>query len=447
MNITIIGTGYVGLVSGVCLASRGHNVTCVDINLEIVEKLNKGEVTIYEKDLKSLLKKTLLENKFRATTDLGQALQSASIVIIAVGTPSLDNGLIDLSYIKKVSQTLGRYIGSTSRFVTVIVKSTVIPGTTDGLVREEIEKFSSKKIGQFGLGMNPEFLREGNAVDDFINPDRIILGYESDKTCLLLKELYNSWNVDKLYVNTRTAELIKYANNMMLATQISAINELANLAFALGGIDIMDVVKGVQLDKRWNPIINGSRTNPEILRYLIPGCGFGGSCFTKDINALKLQGKSLGVKMSVADSILDTNNNQPYQVVKILESEFKNLFKKKILILGLAFKPETDDVRESPTIKIVTDLLRKKALVSAHDPVAVENFKSTFKSISSNIDFVKNWKSKINDSDIIIITTPWSEYSSLNDIDFKGKIVIDAKRAFSSNYFKNATYRSIGWRL
>ena len=377
MNITIIGTGYVGLVSGVCLASRGHNVTCVDINLEIVEKLNKGEVTIYEKDLKSLLKKTLLENKFRATTDLGQALQSASIVIIAVGTPSLDNGLIDLSYIKKVSQTLGRYIGSTNRFITVIVKSTVIPGTTDGLVREEIEKFSSKKIGQFGLGMNPEFLREGNAVDDFINPDRIILGYESDKTCLLLKELYKSWNVDKLYVNTRTAELIKYANNMMLATQISATNELANLAFALGGIDIMDVVKGVQLDKRWNPIINGSRTNPEILRYLIPGCGFGGSCFTKDINALKSQGKSLGVKMSVADSILDTNNDQPYQVVKILESEFKNLFKKKILILGLAFKPETDDVRESPTIKIVTDLLRKKALVSAHDPVAVENFKST----------------------------------------------------------------------
>ena len=447
MNITIIGTGYVGLVSGVCLASRGHNVTCVDINLEIVEKLNKGEVTIYEKDLKSLLKKTLLENKFRATTDLGQALQSASIVIIAVGTPSLDNGLIDLSYIKKVSQTLGRYIGSTNRFVTVIVKSTVIPGTTDGLVREEIEKFSSKKIGQFGLGMNPEFLREGNAVDDFINPDRIILGYESDKTCLLLKELYKSWNVDKLYVNTRTAELIKYANNMMLATQISATNELANLAFALGGIDIMDVVKGVQMDKRWNPIVNGSRINPEILRYLIPGCGFGGSCFTKDINALKLQGKSLGVKMSVADSILDTNNNQPYQVVKILESEFKNLFKKKILILGVAFKPETDDVRESPTIKIVTDLLRKKALVSAHDPVAVENFKSTFKSISSNIDFVKNWKSKINDSDIIIITTPWSEYSSLNDIDFKGKIVIDAKRAFSSNYFKNATYRSIGRRL
>ena len=447
MNITIIGTGYVGLVSGVCLASRGHNVTCVDINLEIVEKLNKGEVTIYEKDLKSLLKKTLLENKFRATTDLGQALQSASIVIIAVGTPSLDNGLIDLSYIKKVSQTLGRYIGSTNRFITVIVKSTVIPGTTDGLVREEIEKFSSKKIGQFGLGMNPEFLREGNAVDDFINPDRIILGYESDKTCLLLKELYKSWNVDKLYVNTRTAELIKYANNMMLATQISATNELANLAFALGGIDIMDVVKGVQLDKRWNPIINGSRTNPEILRYLIPGCGFGGSCFTKDINALKSQGKSLGVKMSVADSILDTNNDQPYQVVKILESEFKNLFKKKILILGLAFKPETDDVRESPTIKIVTDLLRKKALVSAHDPVAVENFKSTFKSISSNIDFVKDWKSKIYDSDISIITTPWSEYSFLNDIDFKGKIVIDAKRAFSSNYFKNATYRSIGWRL
>lgn len=446
MNISIIGTGYVGLVSGVCLASKGHNVTCVDINKEIVKKLNKGVATIYEKDLQNLLTKTLKENKFRATYDINEALQSASIVIIAVGTPS-ENEIIDLSYVQKASQIIGDHIKHSNKFLAVIVKSTVIPGTTDTFVRQEIENYSSKKIGQFGLGMNPEFLREGKAVEDFINPDRIILGYETDKTLSLLKELYKPWDVDKLFVNSRTAELIKYTNNIMLAAQISTMNEIANFASALGGIDIMKVVKGIHLDKRWNPIVNGLRSNPEILKYLVPGCGFGGSCFPKDINALKSQGKNIGVEMIVSEAILNINNKQPYQVIKILESEFKKLSEKKILVLGLAFKPETDDARESPAIKIITELLNKKALVTAHDPEATENFKSICNSIASNINFVKNWKDVIDSNEIIIITTPWKEYQYLKNFDLKGKLIIDAKRAFSSNSFDNAIYRSIGMRI
>lgn len=446
MNICIIGTGYVGLVSGVCLASKGHNVTCVDINTEIINKLNKGISTIYEKNLQNLLTKTLKENKFRATSDINDALQSASIVMIAVGTPS-KNEIIDLSYVQKVSQIIGNHLKYSNKFLAVIVKSTVIPGTTDTFVRQEIENFSSKKIGQFGLGMNPEFLREGNAVEDFINPDRVVLGYETEETLSLLKDLYKPWDVDKLFVNSRTAELIKYTNNILLATQISTMNEIANFATALGGVDIMEVVKGIHLDKRWNPVVGGERSNPEILKYLVPGCGFGGSCFPKDINALISQGKKIGVEMIVSEAILNINNKQPYQVIKILESEFKKLSGKKILLLGLAFKPETDDVRESPAIKIITDLVKKKALVTAHDPKAIENFKLMCNSIVSNINFVKNWKDVIDSNDIIIITTPWDEYQHLKSFDLKGKLIIDAKRAFSSSSFNNAIYRSIGMRI
>ena len=446
MKVSIIGTGHVGLVSGVCLASKGHDVTCVDVNSEIVEKLNRGEATIYEKDLQFLLKKTLSNGKFRATTDLGEALQSSSIAIIAVGTPT-EQGKINLKYIKEVSQNLGKYIGSSSNFINVIVKSTVTPGTTIGLVREEMENFSKKKIGQFGLGMNPEFLREGNAVNDFINPDRIVLGYETNKTLAALNELYSAWDIEKLAVNTKTAELIKYANNMLLATQISAVNEIANLANAVGDIDCMDVIKGVHLDKRWNPIINNKRVNPEILEYLIPGCGFGGSCFPKDVNAIKSLGKSLDLEMKIADAILDVNNKQPYQIIKIIENEFDDISGKKILLLGLAFKPGTDDIRESPAIKIVGELINKKAKVSAHDPVAVENFKSHLKLISQKIDFVNDWRENIDQNEIIIITTPWEEYKDLTKIELKDKIIVDAKRSFLPSDFKNSTYRTIGMRV
>jgi UDPglucose 6-dehydrogenase/GDP-mannose 6-dehydrogenase len=446
MKVAIIGTGYVGLVSGVCLASKGHDVTCVDINLEVVKKLNHGIPTIYEKDIESHLKKSIEDNKFRATNNLDEALNLTSIVIIAVSTPS-SNGSIDLSYIKKVCQELGRYIAKTDRFIAVVVKSTVVPGTTDTLVREELEKNSLKKLGEFGLGMNPEFLREGNAIADFNNPDRIILGYETDKTLSLMKELYEPWNVKKITVNTRTAELIKYVNNTLLATQVSTVNEIANLASSLGGIDIMEVIKGVHLDKRWSPIIDNVRTYPEILKYHIPGCGFGGSCFPKDLEALRYQGNFLGLKMNMINAVLDVNKEQPHQVVKMLESDIGSLSKKKILMLGLAFKPETDDVRESPAIKILSDLIDKHAFVKAHDPVAIENFKNNMKTISKEVNFINNWRENVAESDIIIIATPWMEYSSLADCEIKGKIIFDAKRAFSPEYFNSAIYRSIGMRV
>ena len=213
MNVAIIGVGYVGLVSGVCLATKGHKVTCYDKNNSIIKKLNSGIPTIYEKGLSKLLKDVIKKNKFSATNNFIKAISDASIILIAVGTPPKQNGSINLNNVIKVSKKIGHYISSTKKFITVVVKSTVVPGSTDTLVRKVIEKASGKKLNEFGLGMNPEFLREGSAIKDFMNPDRIVLGYEDEKTKKILIEIYKFWDCEKILVNTRTAELIKYTNN------------------------------------------------------------------------------------------------------------------------------------------------------------------------------------------------------------------------------------------
>ena len=223
MKLCIVGTGYVGLVSGVCLASKGHEVICVDKETLIIEKINSKKPPIYEKNLSELLAKVVSSGNFKATTDLNAALKNSSIVIIAVGTPS-DNGPIDLSYIDTALSQIGEFIRNNDQYISIIIKSTVLPGTTDTFIRNKLEKSSGKELGKFGLGMNPEFLREGNAINDFLYPDRIVIGYENIKTRKHLQKLYSNWNVEKIFTKTRTAELIKYTNNILLATQISTIN-------------------------------------------------------------------------------------------------------------------------------------------------------------------------------------------------------------------------------
>ena len=446
MKITIIGTGYVGLVSGVCLAAKGHEVTCVDLRPDVVERLNAGQPHIHERGLEKLLGETLERENFQATTDLRAALSTSQAVLIAVGTPSHE-GAIDLTQIRDVARQIGLYLKTQDRFLPVIVKSTVIPGTTDTLVRQEIEKSSGKTIGAFGLGMNPEFLREGEAIEDFMQPDRIVLGFEDEKTKKVLEEIYAPWDVDKLFVNTRTAELIKYANNALLATQISTMNEIANLAAAIGDIDIMDVVAGVQMDKRWNPLLDGKRVNPQILSYLIPGCGFGGSCFPKDVQALRSLGEQQKLPMPLLNAVLDVNDVQPLQVVNILEREAGDLAGRSCLLLGLAFKPETDDVRESAALKIASTLLDKGAKLSAHDPIATENFKTAMGDKSHEISFIEDWQSKATDCDIIIIATNWPEYKQLTRLDRPGLLLFDARRLLKASQIKKAKYLSIGRQM
>lgn len=447
MKVSIIGTGYVGLVSGVCLAYKGHEVTCYDNNHEIVDSLNNGVPTIYETGLTQMLNKVLKEKRFIAKRISNETQLDSELVIIAVGTPS-EKGEIDLVFIKQVSVLLGKYIKSNDNFVSIVVKSTVIPGTTDTFVREVIEENSGKTLGQFGLGMNPEFLREGNAINDFMNPDRIVIGHDDEKTLKLLKMLYEPWDCDKIFVNTRTAEMIKYVNNSLLAIQISAANEFANIADSVGGIDIMDVMNGVYADKRWSPILSDkSRISPEILTYLVPGCGFGGSCFPKDVQALRTKSYEVGIEPKILDAVLTVNDNQPYQVIKLLKKALVDLNNKKILLLGLAFKPGTDDVRESVSLKLIDNMLKNKAKIFAHDPIAIDNSKKVV-SNHTNLRYIVNWKEKLSSVDAIVVATNWEEYQKLSSPNFQdkltGKVLFDVRRFFIPTDFPKSIYLTIG---
>lgn len=447
MRLAVLGTGYVGLVSGVCLAAKGHDVTCVDLREEVVALLNKGRPHIHERDLLELLTQVIAGGRFRATQDLATALTGRELVLVAVGTPS-ENGRIDLRFIEGAARQLGEWLGASKTHLSVVVKSTVIPGTTDTIVLRELENSSGMKLGQFGLGMNPEFLREGNAVEDFMQPDRIVFGHEDPRTLQRLEELYAPWNCDKVRVNTRTAELIKYANNCLLATQISAVNEIANLGAALGGVDVMDVMRGVHLDKRWNPILaDGRRANPQILTYLIPGCGFGGSCFPKDVQALRSQGEGVGLPMKILNGVLAVNDVQPVQIVRLLERKWPTLAGRRVLVLGLAFKPDTDDVRESASRRIIAALLAQGARVKAHDPIAAANARREWPELS--LDVAEEWQGELPQAEAIVVATRWPEYSRLKDAPLRevlrGKVIVDARRFFHADDFPASAYHAIGY--
>ena len=442
MKIVVIGTGYVGLITGLGFSKFGHKVTCIDKNNEIVDKINNGIPTFFENGLNDLLNEQLSSGRFNASTSLKECIDGVDLIFVAVGTPSLKNDSIDLSYIKQVSVLIGKEIKHINRFISIIVKSTVIPTTTDTLVREIIEEYSEKKLGDFGLGMNPEFLREGSALKDFMEPDRVVLGYEDIKTKGYLNDLYKSWDCEKLFVNARTAELIKYANNSLLALLISASNEIANLSALIGNIDIKEVMFGVHLDRRWNPKVENERINPQILDYLYPGCGFGGSCFPKDVKALINFGNEKGNNMKILKSVIELNSNQPKIIIRDL-SKFINLNSQNIMILGLSFKPDTDDIRESPSLIIVRELLKKNHKICLHDPIAMDNFKNEI-GFNTKIRYSNNWEDDICNSSIVIILTKWKEYEKLNNKDLSGKIIYDARRLLQMESINCQKYMSIG---
>ena len=444
MKIAVIGTGYVGLVSGACLAAKGNHVTCVDMNPEVVEKLNRGEPHIFENGLKDLLTDIIAKGAFKASTDIRSAMETHDLFIVAVGTPSED-GRIDLGQIESVARTLGAYIRETDRYLSVVIKSTVVPSTTDTFVRQVIERESGKAFGSFGLGMNPEFLREGEAVTDFMHPDRIVIGAEDETTRQRLFEIYKGWDCDKLSVNTRTAEMIKYVNNTVLASLISLNNEMANLATIMGGIDYMDVVKGVSFDKRWSVLSeDGKRVIPGIIEYMKPGVGFGGSCFPKDVQAIRTQGMVHGLPMTMTNSLLAVNDEQVQRIMDIVTRRLGGLSGRKTLLLGMAFKPGTDDIRDSSSLRILNYLKRNAAPTSFHDPIVEHQERYEGQDASSTDD----WKSKVDEAELIIVGTNWPEYRDLlkmeEDGRLKGKFVFDSKRLFRKGEFTQATYFTVG---
>jgi UDPglucose 6-dehydrogenase len=430
MRISILGTGYVGLVSGVCLAEKGHQVVCVDIDPEKVAKTNQGMPIIFENGLEELLVRNVGE-RFSATTDLRGAVLETELSMIAVGTP-FDGNEIDLTFIKEVSAQIGDALRKKSEYHVIVVKSTVVPGTTEEVVLPILEEASGKKSEMdFGVGMNPEFLREGVAVQDFLFPDRIVLGGVDDRTLDRMEALYSVFHgVDLIRTTPKTAEMIKYASNSLLATMISFSNEIGNLCSTLGGIDVIEVMRGVHLDKRLCPILpGGQRILPQFTTYLEAGCGFGGSCFPKDVKALIAHGKKAGLPMSLLESVVKVNEGQPRKILEILKKHFPELAGLRIAVLGLAFKPGTDDMRESPAIPIVTDLLSAGSLVQAYDPVARHEAAKVFG--DGGIVFADSLEQALLEADAVLLLTRWEEFGILPKLiaqKTNQPLVIDGRR-------------------
>ena len=442
MKISIIGTGYVGLVTGACLAEKGHQVTCVDINPERVAALNRAESPIFEAGLEELLRKHVGKG-LSATTDLTAAVLGTELTLIAVGTP-FNGKELDLTFVLGATKQIGAALKQKNAYHVVVVKSTVVPGTTDQHVLPALEASSGKKAGKdFGVGMNPEFLSEGEAVNDFLFPDRIVLGGIDARATDVLEEVYRPFGpeVPRLRTNTRTAEMIKYASNSLLATLISFSNELANLGSALGGIDTVEVMRGVHLSMYFRS--RNKEGLPPITSFLKAGCGFGGSCLPKDVSALIAHGHKAATSMRMLESVIRINEEQPKRTVAPLRKHWSSLKGIRVAVLGLSFKPETSDVRESPAFPIMRELLDSGAVVKAYDPVAKHEAQRAFP--DAKVNYCDSLDAALTDVDAVVVVTPWKEFKDVPARLASSQpktVFVDGRRAYDKQAVAN--YEGIG---
>jgi len=418
MNITVVGgTGYVGLTVAVCLANKGHLVFCVGRNEEKVSKINRAIPLIYEENLEKLLKDALKKKKLVATTNLKDAVEKSDVSFICVGTRSLEDGSIDLRQIEGASVGIGEALKEKEGYHVVTVKSTVVPGTTKDFVIPVLERFSGKKAGvDFGVCMAPEFLREGRAIHDFLFPKDtgIVIGELDARSGSLLLEIFKGFDGEVLRTSLGCAEMIKYARNAYLAKDVSFANEIANICQKMG-VDYLEVKKGMELDAR---IGKG--------RFLDAGVGFGGSCFPKDVHALVKKSVQRGVKPRMLEAALKVNEEQPFIAVKLIKQVLGDVKGKKIAVLGTAFKPGTDDMREAPSIKIVNALLSEGAKVSVYDPIALGNAKRIF---GDKVLYEERVEEALNEADGCVIVTEWAEFAEPSIYgNMQGKVIIDGRR-------------------
>lgn len=443
MRVSVIGTGYVGLVTGVCLAEKGHDVVCVDVDAEKVARVNRGEAPIFERDLPVLLARNA-GHRLHATTDLARAVRDSEITLIAVGTP-FDGTAIDLRFVEAAAREVGAALRGAKDFHVVVVKSTVVPGTTDRVVRPILEAASGGRAGaDFGLGMNPEFLTEGEAVGDFMAPDRIVIGGGDARTLDVQARLYACFrDVPLVRCNNATAEMIKYASNALLATLISFSNELANLGAAIGGIDTVDVSRGLETSRYLALGADGvgPRVAP-IHSFLLAGCGFGGSCLPKDVAALAAEGRRRGLGMELLEAVLHINAEQPTKLLHLVEKHFPDLRGRRVVVLGLAFRPDTDDLRESPAIPIIAGLRARGADVSGYDPIAAEAARARF---GDALPLHTSLRKALASCDVAILVTRWKEFEAIPDL-MQGidpqPLFVDGRRMLPPHRFRH--YEGIG---
>jgi UDPglucose 6-dehydrogenase len=429
MKISVIGSGYVGLTVGICLADLGNNVTCVDINEEKINALKKGILPIYEPGLKDLLERNLKENRISFTTSIKEGVQKSDVIFIAVGTPPGKNHKADLSAVKAVAKEIGKYMNG---YKVVVDKSTVPVGTADkvrGIIKEnQIKEYD------FDVVSNPEFLREGEAINDFMIPDRVIIGVENGKAKKIMEDIYKGitrTNRPILFTDIKSAEIIKYASNAMLATRISFMNEIASLCEKVKA-DVKMVAKGMGLDTRIGP------------RFLQAGIGYGGSCFSKDVNALAETMREHGCNCKILNAIEEVNYAQKRSLIPKIQKLLPDLKDKTIAIWGLAFKPKTDDMREAPSIVIIEELQKLGAKIKAFDPEAQE----TAKKILKEVIYCKDPYETANDCDALIIATEWNEFRNL-DLNIikkllKQPIIIDGRNIYEPDEMKGMGFNYVG---
>ena len=422
MNIAIVGTGYVGLVSGACFAEMGIDVTCVDINPEKIKCLLNGEIPIYEPGLDDLVKRNVEAGRLHFTTDLTTCLDNVEVVFSAVGTPPDEDGSADLQYVLEVARTFGRNI---KKYTILVTKSTVPVGTAKK-VKAVIEEELTKRGEQinFEVASNPEFLKEGAAIKDFMSPDRVVVGVESDRAKKVMERLYRPFQMNnyRLYfMDIPSAEMTKYAANAMLATRISFMNDIANLC-DLVGANVDMVRKGIGADTRI-----GSK-------FLYPGCGYGGSCFPKDVKALARTAREYGYTMGVIEAVEAVNERQKEIVVKKLQDKLGTLRGKTIALWGLAFKPETDDMREAPALVVIEKLLEAGASVKVYDPVAMDECR---RRIGDRVVYCKDMYDVVIDADALAVLTEWKEFRipswSVIKRVMKQSVLVDGRNIYSKD--------------
>jgi UDPglucose 6-dehydrogenase/GDP-mannose 6-dehydrogenase len=443
MRISIIGTGYVGLVTGVCLAEKGHTVACVDIDPSKVDRINAGETPIYEPGLPELLRRNA-GRRLRATTDLASAVAGSDLTLIAVGTP-FDGRRIDLTFVKRCASEVGAALKRKKGFHVVVVKSTVVPGTTDEVVTPILEKTSGRKAGRdLGVGMNPEFLSEGEALDDFMKPDRIVLGGNDERTLDALAEVYKPFRgVPVLRTTCKTAEMIKYTSNALLATLISFSNEIGNLCSDLGGVDSVDVMQGVHLSHYLMPFADGKRVRAPISSFVAAGCGFGGSCLPKDVKALIARGQGAKSRMGLLQEVIRINEAQPARMIALLKRQVPRLRGVPVGVLGLAFKPDTDDLRESPALRLVDLLVREGAKVLLYDPVAMPPARKAL--ADRPVVFCETLAETVRRSKALLLVTSWKEFERLPALLARQRtppLLVDGRRQIDRRRVKR--YAGIG---
>ena len=422
MNIAIVGTGYVGLVSGACFAEMGIDVTCVDINPEKIKCLLNGEIPIYEPGLDDLVKRNVEAGRLHFTTDLTTCLDNVEVVFSAVGTPPDEDGSADLQYVLEVARTFGRNI---KKYTILVTKSTLPVGTAKK-VKAVIEEELTKRGEQidFEVASNPEFLKEGAAIKDFMSPDRVVVGIESDRAKKVMERLYRPFQMNnyRLYfMDIPSAEMTKYAANAMLATRISFMNDIANLC-DLVGANVDMVRKGIGADTRI-----GSK-------FLYPGCGYGGSCFPKDVKALARTAREYGYTMGVIEAVEAVNERQKEIVVKKLQDKLGTLRGKTIALWGLAFKPETDDMREAPALVVIEKLLEAGASVKVYDPVAMDECR---RRIGDRVVYCKDMYDVVIDADALAVLTEWKEFRipswSVIKRVMKQSVLVDGRNIYSKD--------------